>query len=494
MEIGILADRFSSQGVLARVDGAPDWFGPAIRGAIMHGTPVLALDEYVEYWRETWGPAELVWNRLQLLPIVTGLPQLEGGRVSLRASNRLFACSIIRVALTVRSPGGFAICMKALTPRDVSSDPEPMCLVGTRVSVDVIDGPRIDARICAAGVWTIDACTPDTVRYVAPPEAFRMEVERWRGAIGAESVLDPIQRTAWRVVDPTAPGDPTRWEAVPAEPPVWKAHRDEEGTTFRMVKHAELECVEKELISLLSTLGGVAMYGNDASGYTLEPNTEYPAAFVRIIEGHGTTSFIFANARGVPPPVFTGDLWVVTTTSDGVFMSLYKKRKDTVCVYGKALHADPPSLRPPESSDASWSSIPICHLERGDSIRFMCTATLGTGVHPRWACACGGVPVVRPTLHPGANAAVGGAAHLTNHLTTLPPRTGGWSAASLERPPHQIAFDPSAWTVRVEPVGQLSALEILAAAGLSLAEGFEALSESLEAAYEDRPPRLEFVE
>jgi hypothetical protein len=123
------------------------------------------------------------------------------------------------------------------------------------------------------------------------------------------------------------------------------------------------------------------------------------------------------------------------------------------------------------NSDADWGPIPICYLARGDSIRFTCTAKLGTGVNPRWACACGGVPVVRPTLHPG-----------------------GWSAAALERAPNEIAFDSSAWNIRVEPIGQLTAVEILAAAGLGLSQSFSALYDSVESAYDDRAPKLTFID
>lgn len=436
----------------------------------MQGTPVLALDECVLQWREAWFQPEVLWNRIQLLPIVTGIPQLQGGRVCLRASNRLFACSVTKVP-----SGGFALCMRSLTQRDVARDPEPMCVAGCRVNIQVKTGLRVVVTPDAHGLWIIDACTPDTVRYGASQDVFRAEVERWRVAVGSDAVLAPLQGTAWRVNEPSAPHEATIWDAVRPEPAVWRAARDVDKrcTTFRLEHHAELETDEKDVLDSLLSLGAVAVFESD-SGVGLEPESDIPAAFIRAAtaEGDGKFGFTLTEAEQALLPSFDpGAQWFVERTpSGGVRIARHVPRNDILRVYGRSLYAEPAMLRPPRNSDADWDNIIVCHLARGDSLRFECVAKLGTGVNPRWACACGGVPVFRPTLHPG-----------------------GWSAAALERPPSEVEYDPSAWIVRVEPVGQLTAHEILSASSESLAQSFQALAESLEFAYDDEAPKLSFV-
>lgn len=467
MHVTLQKDRFSQFGLDARVDDAPEWFGPAIRGSIMQGTPVLALDEYEEHWREAWFAPEVIWNRIQLFPIVTGFPQLEGGRISLRASNRLFACSITRVPHT----GGFALSMRSLTPKDVARDPEPMCKPGESVRIALGDDLRITAKPDSRGQWTVDLCTPDTVRYTASQETFRADAERWRSQYGQGAVLAQLQRLAWRVVEPCAPNCPTEWLPLPAEPAVWRSQRDEAGgcTSFRLERHAELEADEKDSTNALGALGGVTVYEENGR-VTLEPERDVPSAFVRVSENN---AFVLKDAPDTRAlGALDSGLWVVShTPSGGVSLSAYAPRNDTLKIYGSCLYPEPLTIRPPRGSDADWSSMLVCHLSRGDSVRFRCTAKLGTGVLPRWACACGGVPVFRPTLHPG-----------------------GWSAAALERPPSEIEYHPSAWVVRVEPVGQLTAEEILLASSESLSESFDALAESLEYAYDDVAPKLAFFE
>lgn len=466
----VIKDPFSTHGAEIRVDCAPEWFGPAIRGAIMQGTPVLALDEMVLHWREAWFQPEVLWHRLQLLPLVTGLPQLKAARVCLRASNRLFACSVTKVPA-----GGFALCMRSLTQRDIARDPEPMCTVGKCVRIQVLPGLKMVVHPDEHGPWRIDACMPDTVRYGATQEVFRAEVERWRAVLGTDAVLAPLQNAAWRITEPSTPYQPTVWSAVPAEPAVWQAERDDErrAVTFRLARHAELEADENDVLQAVSNLGAVAVFESEAL-ITLEPEGDVPAGFMRVTtEGDGPFAFTLTNAPEADLVRVSPDaLYAISRTPEGgVAIRRYVPRNDILQVTGSMLYAEPGSVRPEQHSDADWGNITVCHLARGDSVRFECTARLGTGVNPRWACACGGVPAFRPTLHPG-----------------------GWSAAALERPPNEIEYDPSAWVVRVEPVGQLTAQQILIASSESLAESFQALAESLEYAYDDVAPRLALVD
>lgn len=449
-------DRFSSDGVVARIEAAPVWFGPALRGAIMQGVKVLALDEFVEPWRESWEPSEVLWGRLQLLPLVTGFPPTCSARVCLRASNRLFSCNISRL-----TSGHFAISMHALTPRDAARDPVQPFQAGACVSVLAEPGPRL--VITPGGAWTIDTCTAETIRYSASQADFRAAVDCWRGAMGAEQVLVAMQRQLWRLVEPAEEHLPAAWDAVQPQRSSWRAHRDTARgtTTFSRERRSELEEDDLKLRAALMAAGAVVAL-NTGAGVLLSADSE-SQLFVR---SGADDSFLLIGHSNLL--VFAEGPWQVEPSAGGLLILPFSARKDLVKVTGGAVYADPPSVRP--SGDACWDQITLCLLRRGESVRCSATAALGVGTFPRWAVACGGVPVTRVPAAPGG-------------WTKALSAPGGLAGAEVQ----------DAWLARVEPVGQLTGDEILSAAALSLGESFSELAEAIVHAVDDRPPKIRYT-
>lgn len=458
-------DRFSSEGVCAVVRGAPDWFGPLLRGTIMGSVATLALDSYEERFRECHDSTpHALWHRIQLLPLVAGYPvRVPRAVVSLRASNRLFTCSVSRGAAH-----GITLAFRTLAAVDVAWDPEPFVRVGARFSIDASSGPTLVATP-TPGPWTVEACDEDSVRYSASAEDSRLDVERWRAGLRVPQALHLLQRVVWRLREPAGPAQPTVWEGVTPRPSEWEATRNgDRRVVFRRVSRAEIERDDEELLAALHGLGGASVAQTPA-GLDLRPGGA--GAFVHLGEDQDAeTAFTVA---GDAADTLAGRTWTLRAGPEGaVRFAASAPRSDVAWVRATDLHVEPPEARPPDGSDASWERITLCALRRGEAVRGRAVARLGTGATgARWAPCCGGVPVVRPAAHPD-----------------------GWSRAALASPEdlRAIPCDRSAWLARVEPSGSLTAEEVLRAAAAAICDSLSAIAESIHGAYDDDPPRQIF--
>ena len=467
--------------------GAPVWFGPALRKTMIHDVPVLAFDEYDEHWRQGPLPSEVVWHRMLMLPLVTGWPPLPQATGELHAWNVLHRFKVVRLHAAV------TLSLSAASARDVLRDAgaPPFAEVGARLSLSMAPShpsPLLfkDSVGCwlvarPGGVWTVREAGREGVTLVA--NADEAGLSAWS--------LDDMMRCVWRPV--WRPGEAVAWCACLPAPAQWRAAWEpvRSAVVFRLAAAGDSASEDEACIAAVGALGLVGL-GREGDGLRLAAGPG-ARAVVRYDDSDGAPKF----ELHCDDPAALGRLeewaahrWALSCEDAAVAVQRYTPPSQDVVVSAGAIQLAPHQVRP--VGDASWDCIPLCTLRRGHGIRVSLRARLGCGAHhARWAAALCGSPVVRPPeLAGNAGAAAVGAA-LRAPAAATPAQLdelllgGGCWDRVVGLP---VRPSSSCWDITAESAGQLSATQLLVAAGDTLREGFTQAAAAFKHGVEGPPP------
>lgn len=476
--------------------GAPAWLGPALRKTMVHDVPVLAFDEYEEHWRQGPLPSEVVWHRILQLPLVTGWPPLRQATGTLDAWNVLHSFSVTRTHAVV------FVSLAAASARDVLRDggAPPFAAVGERLSLAICGshpchlGFKDDVgRWLVAqrgGPWTVTAAGSQGVTLSADADAATAALSTWSLQDMARCVWRPLWRQGSQVAWCACIPSPAQWRAA------WEPVRS--AVVFRLAVAGDSVAEDDACTAAVAGLGVVGM-SPEVDGLRLRHGPG-ARAVVRYDNSDGAPKFeLHFEEGGALGQLgeWAAHRWSLSCHDDAVLVRRYTPASQDVVVNAGAIQLEPPHTRP--AGDASWDSIPLCTLRRGHGIRVSLRARLGCGSHhARWAAALCGSPVFRPPMLANDGAAVAVAAAMGRAPEGAHPSPGDVNADLRDRGCWDkvvdlpVLADEAWWDITAESAGQLPALQLLAAAGDTLRDGFTQAAAAFRHGVEGPPPEASY--
>lgn len=429
-----------------RVAGMPDWFGPALRAAVALGVPTLVLSEYEEPWSSMALPASTRLFRLAMLPLrISFRNPPRAAFVEGAASFTLHRCMVTKDAVV-------HVHIMPLSARsDRRGGPPRGSRVGMTYTLKLAAEGCGDFRLTAAladdGGWRLDAMEKADVHFTATRADAAASVALWRTVLGPTAPLVHMQRKIWRFVEPVTEACPLQWVSQTPTPLGWAVRWD--ADRGRLCCRASLpgDHDEEDRAAAQEALAAIGPLRVEArgAGLALLPD---PAAASAVVFVGSPAALAFEVSGGDALQALAEEVrwdlpraWALARAGEGLVLQPREERNEIIVVHGDALVASPPSVVPPPRSDSDWAPIPMFHLRLGDSLRFRADATWGTGARGApWAAACFGAP----------------------------PVTRGQDGA---------------WEVSIDPVGHLSADDILLAALDAMRRGIAQARTALEFCY-----------